>query len=402
MEEHAPVFNTRSTFGRRRVAPHGLVIDIKQHIRKFLGEALEDIGFITSECAHVRSVHGALNAVLPDLIVVGLSGGGLDGAAMLQALAAENFAGRVLLVGVRASPVLGAVQELGEALGLAMLPALGTPYRNDDLRDRVASLLPGEPPPNPAVDVAEALSAGWLELWYQAKIDPRSLTLSGAEALIRIRHPAWGIVPPASFVPANGDPYFHALSEFVIARAIADWMYFVTEYAPVKLAINLPVSLLQDPGCVDRLPLLLPDHPAFDGLIIEINGTEVIRNIDLATDIAKRLKLHNIGISADDLGAEWSSLAGLDEFPFVELKVDRKFVSGCAKERLKRAACRTIVDLAHRFGAATVAEGVDTRADFRAVSEMGFDLVQGFLFHRPMAARKFARAMLGSPPTLPA
>jgi EAL domain-containing protein (putative c-di-GMP-specific phosphodiesterase class I) len=68
---------------------------------------------------------------------------------------------------------------------------------------------------------------------------------------------------------------------------------------------------------------------------------------------------------------------------------------------LKRAVCRQVLDLADGYGARTVADGVETRADFIAASEMGFDLVQGFLFAEPMAARSFARAILGRPVTIP-
>src|SRR5262249_6669416 len=197
-------------------------------------------------------------------------------------------------------------------------------------------------------------------------------------------------------IPGEGDPHFHALSDFVVARAMADWMYFATEYKPIRLAINLPVAVLEDPESVDRLRLQLPDHPAFNGLIVEINGHDMNRRLGPASDIARRLRFHNIGISIDDLGAEWPLLGQLDDVPFIELKVDRAFIKGCANDRLKRAACRTILDLAKRLGATTVAEGVETRDDFRAVQEMGFHQVQGFLFHKPMAARKFARTMLAA------
>jgi EAL domain-containing protein (putative c-di-GMP-specific phosphodiesterase class I) len=139
----------------------------------------------------------------------------------------------------------------------------------------------------------------------------------------------------------------------------------------------------------------LPDHPAFEGLIVEINGTEVVRGLEQVTVLARRLRFHNIGIAIDDLGAEWPLLVGLHDFPFVEIKVDRKFVTGCAVDRLKQTVCRQILDLADGYGARTVAEGVETKADFVAVREMGFDLVQGFLFAKPMTAKKFARTMLG-------
>ncbi len=385
-------------FGRRKVVPRVCVADRKQHIRTFLGEALEELGFIVCECTQVGELVAVLDAHLPDLVILGLSAGGIEASEMLKTLAAKKFDGMVLLVGPVDSPMVAAVRELGEKLGLAMLPMLPTPFANGDLRDSVAALLPIEAP-SPAVDVAEALRAGWLELWYQPKIDAHTLALRGAEALIRMRHPLWGIVQPACFLPDDDDPHFQALSQFVISQAIADWRYFLTEHRRVDISINLSISFLENPASVGYLYEQLPDHPAFEGLIVEINSTEIIRNLSLARDIAKQVRFHKIAISIDDVGAEWPSLVGLHDFPFVEIKVDREFVSGSADDSLSRKVCRQIIGVADDYGARTVAEGVETRADFLAVREMGFDLIQGFLFGKPMAVRKFARTMLRHPET---
>jgi EAL domain-containing protein (putative c-di-GMP-specific phosphodiesterase class I) len=251
------------------------------------------------------------------------------------------------------------------------------------------------------VGVAEALKAGWLELWYQRKIDVRTLMPRGAEALIRMRHPAWGVVPPARFIPDANDRSFRGLSEFVIGRALDDWRYFVEQNGPVDLSINLPIALLEDRQTVRDLCAQMPTHPAFGGLLIELKSSEVIDNLDLAIDIARQIRFHNIAISIDDLGPEWPSLMGQRTFPFVELKVDRQFVTGCADDRLKQTVCRGIIDLADGYGARTVAEGIETRSDLQTAHEMGFDCAQGFLFGKAMAARKFARSTSSRPILMP-
>jgi EAL domain-containing protein (putative c-di-GMP-specific phosphodiesterase class I)/CheY-like chemotaxis protein len=390
-------------FGRRKVVPRVGLLEAKAHLRAALTESLEDLGFVVHPAGSMQELVALLHDAAPDLVVLRLPSAATDDTVdLLTRLAAELYDGNVLLVGAAQSPALGAMLGLGRELGLAMLPPLQTPYREPDLRERVTTLIPHGPVPSPPIDVAQALHAGWLELWYQAKIDPHRLIMAGAEALIRMRHPTWGIVAPAYFIPDDGDPHFRLLSDFVARRAMEDWRYFVGQAGAVELAINLPMSILEDPGSVDALRRQLPDHPAFTGLIVEINGTEVIRDVPLAKRVARELRLSNIGISIDDLGAEWSALADIDDFPFVEIKVDRKFVTGCAEDRLKRALCRTIVDLADRFGARSVAEGVETRADFLAARYLGFDLVQGFLFGRPMPRRKFARKALSQPVAAPA
>ena len=100
--------------------------------------------------------------------------------------------------------------------------------------------------------------------------------------------------------------------------------------------------------------------------MIEIDSAEVIDNLDLVIDVARRVRLHNIAISIDNVGAEWPSLMGLQHFPFVELKVDHQFVTGSADERLKQTVCRHIVELAQDHGARALAQGVEARADFLA------------------------------------
>jgi EAL domain-containing protein (putative c-di-GMP-specific phosphodiesterase class I)/CheY-like chemotaxis protein len=379
-------------FGHRKVMPRACVIDSKKHLRTFLSDALEDLGFITNECGKAAELAGILDAQPLDLLVLGVSFDGTEIGNILEILVKKDFSGKVLFIGQPESIMVKAIRQIGEEYGMAMLPSLQTPFSAGTLRASVAALLPAEPAPSPAVDVAEALTAGWLELWYQQKINVRTLAPSGAEALVRMRHPSWGVVPPAYFIHDDKDPHFRSLSEFVIGRAVEDWRYLLEQLGPIDLSINMPVSFLGDQGAIRDLCRVLPDHPAFRGLLIEIDSNEVIGNLDLVIDVARQVRLHNVAIVVDNVGAEWPSLMGLRSFPFVELKVDQQLVTGCADDRLKQTVCRRIVELAQDHGARVVAQGVETRADFIAAHGLGFDLMQGYLFNKPMGVKKFARS----------
>lgn len=381
-----------TSFGRRKVTPRACVADSKKHLRAFLTDILEDLGFTTSECAKADELGVILETQLPDLIILGLSVDGIQAGKILEVLVRHQFGGKVLAIGARESILVKAVQQVGEEYSLAMLPPLTTPFAAGTLRERVSMLLPEEPAPSPAVHVAEALHAGWLELWYQQKIDARTLARCGAEALVRMRHPTWGVVPPAYFIPEDDDPHFLRLSNFVIDRATEDWRYLLEQQSPTDISINLPVAFLKDRHAVRDLCRRTPVHPAFGGLLIEIKSAEVIDNLVLLIDVAKEVRFHNIALSIGNLGVDWPALMGLDTFPFAELKVDRQFVTGCTNDRLKQTVCRRIIELARGYGVRVVAEGVETRADFVAANEMGFDLVQGYLFGKPMALKKFARS----------
>jgi EAL domain-containing protein (putative c-di-GMP-specific phosphodiesterase class I)/CheY-like chemotaxis protein len=383
---------SETPFGKRKLKPRAYVVESKQHVQSLLCDTLEEQGFIPHPCPNLDTLETSLRAGFPDLVVISFSMNGIAMVDTLNRLASRACAGKVLLIGPRDAPAIVAARELGHQLGLDMLPVLSTPFSDRDLHARIATLAPAEPPPPPAVDVAEALGAGWLELWYQPKIDARSLVLSGAEALIRLRHPNWGIVPPACFLPDKDDPHFRALSHFVIGRVFEDWRYFVAKSGSIHMSINLPLAFFNDASAVDDLRSQFPDHPAFDGLTVEVDGSEVVRNLPLALDTAQRLRFHNIAFSIDDVGTEWPALAALDQFPFSEIKLDRAFVDGSADGRLKRSVCRQIVDMAKSHGVKTVAEGVESREDFFAMHGIGVDFIQGFLFGKPMTTRNFARA----------
>jgi EAL domain-containing protein (putative c-di-GMP-specific phosphodiesterase class I) len=386
-----------TTFGRRKVTPRVCVADSKKHLRTFLTEVLEDLGFVTCECAKADEMGMILETQLPDLVVLGLSVDGIEAGKILENLVRGNFGGQVLVIGARESIMVKAVQQVGAKYGITMLQPLTTPFAAESLRERLVTLLPEEPAPSPAVNVSEALHAGWLELWYQQKVDARTLVRCGAEALVRMRHPSWGVVPPAYFIPEDDDPNCLRLAEFVIDRATEDWRYLLERESATDISINLPVSFLRERDAVRDLCRRTPAHPKFGGMLLEIKSSEVIANLDLLIDVASEVRFHNIAVSIDDVGTDWPALMGLESFPFVELKVDRQFVTGCATDRLKQTVCRRIIELARGYGARVVAEGVESRADFVAANEMGFDLVQGYLFGKPMALKKFARSALVHP-----
>lgn len=363
----------------------------KTHVRMFLAEMLDELGFIACE-ADTLDIRGMLREFRPDLIVLGPLNGGSEVRTLLCALQAQTYGGKVMLFGGRNSSALIRTHEFGEQSGLAMLPPLGTPFRDRDLNANLSTFLPVAPPL--PVDVHEALCNSWLELWYQSKINPRSLVPKGAEALVRVRHPTWGVVSPAYFVPATNDPYLHGLSQFVLARSLADSVQFAAATHKVQISVHLPLLALEDMRFIDRMMDHVPDKVRQSGFLIAVDCLDLVNELPLVQRIAAQLASRGIGISINDIDAQGASLAGRRELPVVEMKVDRKFVRGCADDRIKQAHCAEIIAIARDTGASSVADGVETQADFLVVRDLGFDLLQGHMFAKPMAPHKFERAML--------
>src|SRR5258708_7911020 len=120
-----PMFDTNlargTTFGRRKVTPHACVADSKRHLRAFLTDVLEDLGFVTGECAAADDLGAILETQLPDLVVLGLSVDGIEAGKILEILVRRKFSGKVLAIGARDSILVKAVQQVGEEYGIAML-----------------------------------------------------------------------------------------------------------------------------------------------------------------------------------------------------------------------------------------------------------------------------------------
>ncbi len=257
----------------------------------------------------------------------------------------------------------------------------------DERRSLVNSM--SAQPPRPRIAIDEALSNGWFEMWYQPKIDLKRKCLAGAEALARIRHPEFGVLLPGSFLPDVTEGSIERLTEHALVSTLRNWTMFDHAGFNLHLAINLPVSVLA------RLPITAlveqhrPTTERWPGIILEISEDQIVREIALAQSLAAQLRASGIKISIDDFGAGYSSFSSLRGLPFAELKLDESFVKNCATDATNAAICQTAVDLAHRFGSAAVAEGIESQADLQALMVMGCDFGQGVLIAPPMPQERF-------------
>jgi EAL domain-containing protein (putative c-di-GMP-specific phosphodiesterase class I) len=241
-----------------------------------------------------------------------------------------------------------------------------------------------EPLPEGPVTVPDILSRGWVELFYQPKIELKSRRLVGAEGLVRARHPVRGIISPGEFLPTAGEADILRLTERVIMTALTDWSAWAEVGMPLKLSVNVPVSaLIKLP-----IPAILREHrpraSSWPGLIMEVTEDEILHDLKIANDVADALREFNCTLALDDFGAGYSSLARLRQLPFSELKIDRSYVTNCHIDRMNAGLCETIVELGQRFGLTTVAEGIETVHESHKLQAIGCQIGQGYLFAKPM------------------
>ena len=257
---------------------------------------------------------------------------------------------------------------------------------SEDERGWLVDSMRGQPP---RINVEQALREHWLEIWYQPKIDLKRKCLAGAEALARIHHPTLGVLLPGQFLDGVDDESLAHLTEHALLATLYDWNTFDAAGYNLHLAINVPVSaLLRLP-----VPTLVREHRPrethWPGLMVEVTEDQIVRDIKLAQEIARQLKVSGVSVAIDDFGGGYSSLASLRELPFAELKIDHTFVKNCAVEGTNGAICQTAIDLAHRFGSKAVAEGIENVADLQALQVMRCDFGQGVLLAPPMPKERF-------------
>jgi EAL domain-containing protein (putative c-di-GMP-specific phosphodiesterase class I) len=257
-------------------------------------------------------------------------------------------------------------------------------------------LFKGKTKPEPddgKVTLAGVLTRGWFELFYQPKIDLRSMRMVGAEALVRARHPTRGVLPPGVFLPGAGEADMLALTERVIITALHDWEVCAKNGMSLKLSVNVPVSALLKLPIADIVRAERPRASNWPGLIMEVTEDEIIHDLKIANDVAAALRSFNCTLALDDFGAGYSSLARLRQLPFSELKIDRSYVTNCHIDRVNAGLCETIVELSRRFGLKTVAEGIESVHESHKLQGIGCDIGQGYLFAKPMATSDLIATM---------
>ena len=315
----------------------------------------------------------------PELAFVEVMEHGDAAIEVLYALGQGGFGGSVQLLGRDAAPVLEVVQRLGARHGLKMLPALEKPVegpaiRNLFLREGFATSTP----------LGVALGAAQVEFWYQPKIHLGLRQIVGVETLARFRHPEQGTLAPATFL-ADACPY--DLAELARA-ALAAALHAAAEFARLglclRVAVNTPVSALSELPIADMVRELGPTTPRWTGLLLDLDAADLAADFPRVEAAAEALAAANVRFAVDNFGSAELPLSDLRKLPLAELKLARAIVSGCATDSARLAACRDAVEAARKLELTAVAIGLESAAEMKALSELGCEIGQGYLFGQPM------------------
>lgn len=237
--------------------------------------------------------------------------------------------------------------------------------------------------------IRTALAHREFELQYQPIIDAKTQRICAAEALLRWRHPAEGLLEPSRFIPlAEESGLMVPLGDWVLEQACADAVKWP---ADIRLAVNLSATQFRSSRLLDViLCALLESGLPPERLELEITESALIHNPENHKATIEQLRNIGVSIALDDFGTGFSSLSYLTMFPFDRIKIDRSFIADLTQSPNCAAIVASILTLARGLDLSVTAEGIETTEQFELLRAAGVQEAQGFLFGKATPVEKLS------------
>ena len=232
----------------------------------------------------------------------------------------------------------------------------------------------------------KALERQELVLHYQPKVDVRSARMIGVEALMRWQH-GGRLIPPSEFIPlAEESGLIVPLSQWALKEAAGQIARWRADFSfDGTVAVNLPARMLERQDLVEHLRACASAHQVpISALQIEITETSLMKDLKVVQAGLRRLSAVGLGLAIDDFGTGYSSLSYLTTLPITELKIDGSFIRQLGDQPQGTAVVTAIIALSRSLGLAVVAECVESLHQMELLHRLGCDIMQGYLFSRPM------------------
>lgn len=337
------------------------------------------------------------STALPDIVLCDLEMPGMDGVELLRAIGDASLPLAVAVISSQDRGVLNTVDRMSRVLGLTMLGALQKPVDVSQLEALVSSWTPcREHKPQSAAeaiavqreDLHSALANREMLCHFQPKIGLHNGLLRGVEALVRWQHPQRGLIPPGQFLPLV---VRYGLIDAMTMHVVEDTVTALKQWNDKGLRLTASVNLSAQSLAESQWADWLTDTIRQAGLspkqlILEVTESEVIRDLAKALGTLARLRMKGFGLAIDDYGTGYSSMQQLSVIPFTELKLDRSLVDGIAQDASLRVIVESALEMARGLGLSTVAEGIESDADWQVLAQLNCELLQGYAVARPMPA----------------
>jgi diguanylate cyclase (GGDEF)-like protein/PAS domain S-box-containing protein len=232
-------------------------------------------------------------------------------------------------------------------------------------------------------------------LYYQPKLDLRTGTIVGAEALIRWNHPTRGMISPENFIPfAEACGLIIPIGAWVLREACTQTRSWADSGLPITIAVNVSAAELKNEYFTDDLFATLGETGLDPhSLIMELTETVLVKCAESTAITLQSLRQRGVRVSLDDFGTGYSSLSYLQKFPVDSLKIDQAFIRQIAKPTDNKHIVATIIGMARNLKLRIVAEGVETLEELSFIRAHQCDEAQGYYFSPPVQAEEFAKLL---------
>lgn len=240
-----------------------------------------------------------------------------------------------------------------------------------------------------AADLREAIEREQLTVTYQPQIDVATGGIAGVEALVRWTHPSDGEIAPDEFITvAEKSGLIQRLSNLVMRIALGQAREWKLGGRSLPVTVNLsPMDV--DRELAGRIHHLLDEFGLDpDDIVLEMTESAIMRDLAVTESILRELAGIGVAVALDDFGSGQPSLVQLSRLPLQALKIDRAFVAGMESDDRHATVVRTTIELGHSLGMKVIAVGIESEPVRDLLVQQGTDVLQGFLFCRPLPAEE--------------
>jgi EAL domain-containing protein (putative c-di-GMP-specific phosphodiesterase class I) len=384
-----------------------IVLDDDASIADYVATVARRSGWEVATATEEITFRSLVSASPPDAILLDLQLGETDGIAQLHFLHRAKYAGAIVLMSGFDARVLHAAQQVGESLGLTIAALIEKPARGAEIREVLAAIerpavAEVTPPVAPALassdaisvrDIEEAIDGGRMELHLQPIVAAAGHGVLCAEALIRLRDPVRGLLPPDRFVSIaeSDDGVIDRLTMWAVKTGAEQHRRLAELGSTVQICINISGRNLRSLDFPDRMVALREQMAVPEGAIgLEITESVAMDDLDATASVLTRLRLKGFAVALDDFGTGHSSLTTLRRMPFSAIKIDKSFVGDLQTSSDSFTIVKSVIQLARDMRLASVAEGVENADAARLLTELGIDSLQGYYFSPPRPFDAFA------------
>lgn len=382
---------------------HLLVVEDDEFQRGLVVGMLRTLGVtLISESANGRQALDIVRSAGSrpiDVAICDLKMPEMDGVEFLRRLGKESHKVAIIITSSFDAKLLSSVGRMARMYGLMLLGTVEKPIilarlkEMLDLHDHAESKWeqPGDAKSFTLAEIREGIRANQFEPFFQPKVDLKSGRLVGAEALARWIHPEHGVIGPYAFISKlEQSDDIEDLTFLVLGKSAAACRLLRDSGLPLSVSVNLSLISLDKDALAERITQTVRSagiDPEY--IVLEITESAAMTDVARALENLARLVMNGFALSIDDYGTGYSSMQQLTRIAFSELKIDQSFVKDCHASPAMKIIVESSIDMAHKLGIKSVAEGAETQQDWDALKRMGADMAQGYFIAKPMHLAAF-------------